>query len=139
MKAWERATIMANVHEEAQEEAPSMRVSHREAMTVSGDEIVIVNRFDLSMIPMSESGARILVRELQRSEALRVVRESKHRLAIVDDRATSEIEAALQLEPTPRATLAPGRSILVMSRWPRWNDVHYYLISYESDGDGVLV
>lgn len=101
--------------------------------------LVVVDHFDLGMIDLGPRGARLLVRPLTRLEALSLVREKPREVQVMtfNERGQSLVERELGLEPALRPRVTYGVRILVVHQ-VRWNEIRWYLVEYEADGDGCI-
>lgn len=98
--------------------------------------LVVTDRFDLRMIAMNVTGARLLVVPLPRTDALELVARYKPEIMATNDRGLASIEKELGIEAS-RPVVRFGTRLLVVDAI-RWNDVRYTLVTYESDGDGCV-
>lgn len=114
-------------------EAPRTSAAH----SLIDAPMIAVDHFDLSMIEVNETGARILVRPLSRHEALELTRKYSPPSCSIYERGQNDLEQELQLEPAPRPKLRSGTQLLVMLK-KSWKDIRWFLVTYESDGDGVV-
>lgn len=132
---WEEAEARVRTEAPSSEPAePPVAVSHAPIPA-----LVVVDHFDLSMVEPQPSGTRLLVQPLSRVDALRLVRESRGKVAVaaLNERAQGMLERELQLEPAWRPKVSFGTRLLVVSQ-VRWNEVRWHLVTYESDGDGCV-
>ena len=99
--------------------------------------LLIVDRFDLTMIDVGAAGARLLVKPVSRPEAMMLAHEGHGIPIALNERGQGMMERELQLEPSPRPMVGPGGRLLVM-QYVNWKDVRWFLVNYESDGDGCI-
>jgi hypothetical protein len=99
--------------------------------------LVVTDRFDLRMVALTVVGARLLVLPLPRADALELVARYKPAVAAVNERGLASLEKELGLDPQDRPIVQHGTRLLVVDA-ARWNDVKYWLVQYESDGEGCI-
>jgi hypothetical protein len=98
--------------------------------------LIVTDRFDLSMIDMDVSGARLLIVRIPRADAMALVHKYNPPVMCgVYERGLADLEKDLQIDEVPRAQLRFGTRLLVRLA-PKWNDVHFYLVELEADGHG---
>lgn len=101
--------------------------------------LVIVDRFDPTMVEADGVGACIKIRQLQRSEVMQMITDLDPPIMSLDERSQSILERHTGTQPTPRPMVAPGASLIVMTPNQRdWNTPRWHLIEYVSDGDGCV-
>lgn len=134
MTTWEEAQARA------MEEAGEVRsVRAPERPSADAPLLIVVDHFDLSMVDVHPSGARLLIRPVSRLDALQLVREYAGKVAVValNERGQGLLERELQLEPAWRPKVSHGTRLLVVYV-AKWNDIRWHLVTYESDGDGCI-
>jgi hypothetical protein len=99
--------------------------------------IVAVDHFDLTMIDTPKEGARLLIRPLSRMEAFEIVQASGAHVMTINSRNQATIERELQIETSSIPKVDAHTALLVMT-FVRYNDVRWHLVTFESDGDGVV-
>lgn len=117
---------------------PASQPPPRIPQALDAPTLLVVDRFDPAMIDMNESGARVWIRQISRAEALDLVRSHGARAITFREKDQFELERELQLEPIDRPKLTQRTQLLVMQRGVTWNDRRWYLMKYESDGEGVV-
>lgn len=118
-------------------------VSSLEALDIPGltkdVEIVVVSDFDLTMLDLEASGMHVFVKRISRHEAQTIARLMKPRVVALQERAQTELEQELGVEPMPRPVVGPNKAIIVR-QFVRYNDQRYYWICFggDQDGDGTV-
>lgn len=153
MSSWEEAAARAFADEARTTPSamPSMVVPPPPSPSPSSDPIpppepgepvplVVLDHFDLTMVDVPTTGARILVRQIRRLDAMELVRKHNPQIMSFEDRvqrAHAAFERELQLDAMPRPQLRYGSKLLVMMT-PKWNDIRWFLVEWECDGDGCI-
>lgn len=107
-----------------------------------GGKIVVVGRFDLSMIDFGvadEKGANLRVQQISRLEAKELIDSQQLAIACSNDKEQTMVEKELGLEPLPRAEVTCGQRLLVVHRCVDWRDIRFYLVGYEVDAHGCVL
>jgi hypothetical protein len=102
--------------------------------------LIVSDHFDLSMVDMPLPGARLFVKQIRRFDAMELVRKFNPPIMTYEDRAQrqlAQLEKELQLDALPRPHVRYGTRLLVMNA-SKWNDVRWYVVEWEADGDGVI-
>lgn len=99
--------------------------------------LIVVDHFDLTMIEMPLCGACLLVRQIHKPDALALVRKYNPPTYAMNERGQGALERELQIDPLPRARCRYGTRLLVMLS-PRWNDIRWFLVEWQADGEGVV-
>lgn len=99
--------------------------------------IVVVDHFDFTMVAMNSSGATLRVRQLARVEALSLIHKESAKILALSTRGQGMIERELGMQESSIPKVGPGQCLVVMM-YLRYNDVRWYLVEYECDGDGVV-
>lgn len=101
------------------------------------DRIVIVDMLTIAMIDVPERGARILFQPITKLQAMSLLHHHPYTYLQANDFSQTLIEQHLQIEPIQRAQVTLGTRLLVFHK-RKWNDVGWYLVTWESDGDGCV-
>ncbi len=99
--------------------------------------LIVVDRFDLTMVELPRCGARLLVRPVTRADAMALVHQYNPPTMCLNERDQSTMERELQLDPVPRPRAQYGTRLLVM-QYVKWNDIRWSLVEWECDGDGCV-
>jgi hypothetical protein len=111
----------------------------RAAVVVDGEvrPLIATDHFDLTMIDIPPVGARLLVKQIHRPDAIMLVKKYRPPTVALNERGQAALEKELQLDPMPRPQVRHGTRLLVMMT-VRWNDVRWYLVEWECDGEGCI-
>jgi hypothetical protein len=136
VSSWDDARRRAA--EEGGELAPA-KEPESEAPPPPEGYLTVVDHFDFGMLEVPVAGVRLLIRQVTRLQALALVRDYGDRATVVamNDRGQNLLERELQLEMRWRPKVVYGTKLLVMHA-VRWNELRWYLVEYECDGDGCV-
>ncbi len=153
MSSWEEAAARAFAEEGAKttpSAMPSMVVPPPPEPTpadplppsepIDRAPLIVLDHFDLTMIDVPLSGARLIVKQIRRLDAMELVRKYNPSIMSFEDRvqrAHATFERELQLDAMPRPQLRYGTKLLIMMT-PKWNDIRWFLVEWECDGDGCV-
>ncbi len=121
--------------ESSEPEEPRMRAAVVAEGTVP--ELIATDHFDLTMIDVPPAGARLLVKQIHRPDAVMLVKKYRPPTVCLNERGQAALEKELQLDPMPRPQVRYGTRLLVMMT-VRWNDVRWFLVEWECDGEGCI-
>jgi hypothetical protein len=100
--------------------------------------LIVTDRFDLRMIDMDPRvGVRLVVAQVSRLDAMELCKKYNPPVMCVNDRGLGDLEKDLQIDTAPRVQLRYGTRLLVREA-PRWNDVRFFLLEWECDGNGEI-
>jgi hypothetical protein len=137
---WARAAASAfQVGPTDDEPAPKVatQAEANQGSPLGTDVLIVTDHFDIMSIEIPIEGARIAIQPLTKADALRLVRGHPHIIQGGWDRSLGMLERELQLDTIPRACASYGTRLLVVNQ-RRWNDVGFYLVTWECDGNGVI-
>lgn len=98
--------------------------------------LVVTDRFDLLMVDMNITGARMHVKPVARIDAQALVKRLQPPIYSSKEYELSQLENELQTS-IPRPQLGLGTQLLVMQR-AGYREYRWFLVTYEADGDGVV-
>lgn len=104
---------------------------------LGGDGLTIVESFHLGMVDLPTQGAHLLIQPLSKAEAVQLANRQPHHVVASSERGQSMLEQSLELEPGKRASVRYGSRMLV-AQFIKWNDIRFYLVTWESDGHGCI-
>jgi len=123
---------------EVQERALEETLDGEEKSSSPVPRLIVVDHFDFSMIEMNLRGARLFVRPISRLDAVDLVRANRDSVVVLalNERGQGLLERELAL-PTVRPKMGYATRMIVVHP-VKWNEIHWYLVEYECDGDGCV-
>lgn len=126
---WDRASARAD-SELADPDTPSGVVAP------SRVALHVTDHFDLMMVDMNVSGARLFIKPITRPDALAILAATPHEMFAQKSFDSGLMESELGVT-LARPRISPGTRLLVMHK-VTYRDIRWFVLTYESDGDGVI-